>query len=86
MHRSARGAVDRSGIAESLTRWLSLRAYGAVTRSLFRATTPPATMRRRFERFGRTSRASMLHRHPRVVFGGFIEEWACTSAPEGDGS
>ena len=53
----------------SLTRWLSLRAYGAVTRTLFRPTTRPQTMRRRFERFGQTSRAAMLARHPAVVFG-----------------
>lgn len=53
----------------NLTHWLSVRAYGAVTRTLFRPTTPPQTMRRRFERFGGTSRAAMLKRHPAVVFG-----------------
>jgi monoterpene epsilon-lactone hydrolase len=53
---------------ESISRWLSLRAYGAITSTLFRAATPPATMRRRFERFGATSRAAMLRRHPKLTF------------------
>jgi len=53
----------------SFTRWLSLQAYGVVTRTLFRPDTPPQTMRRRFERFGGTSRAAMQRRHPAVVFG-----------------
>jgi acetyl esterase/lipase len=87
MHRGAREALHRSRIAERITRWLSLRAYGAVTRTLFRATTPPGTMRGRFERFGRTSRASMLQRHPAVVFGDHrvgqlaIESVRATPAP-----
>ncbi len=68
MHHGARGSVQRSRTADRITRWLSLRAYGVVTRTLFCATTPPGTMRRRFERFGRTSRAEMLQRHPSVVF------------------
>ncbi len=55
-------------MTEAFTRWLSLRAYGAVTSTLFRATTPPATMRRRFERFGATSRASIRQRHPAALF------------------
>ena len=38
-------------------------------RSLFRPRTPPQIMRRRFERFGGTSRAAVLARHPSVVFG-----------------
>jgi epsilon-lactone hydrolase len=54
--------------AEALKRWLSLRAYGAVTSTLFRATTPPQTMRWRFERFAATSRASIKQRHPAARF------------------
>ena len=68
MHTQAPTPPPRSRLAAGLLRWLSLRAYGLVTRSLFRATTLPQTMRRRFERFGRTSRATMLARHPAVVF------------------
>ena len=68
MHHSERGAVPRSRTAESITRGLSLRVYGVVTRTLLRAMAPPATMRRRFERFGRNSRAAMLQR-PALVFG-----------------
>jgi len=52
----------------SLIRWLSLRAYGVITSTLFRATTPPRTMRARFERFGAASRARMQRRHPAVAF------------------
>jgi monoterpene epsilon-lactone hydrolase len=53
---------------EALTRWLSLRAYGVVTSSLFRASTRPQSMRRRFERYGATTRDTMLRRHPHLVF------------------
>jgi monoterpene epsilon-lactone hydrolase len=56
---------------ESLSRWkrwLSLRAYGLVTSTLFGATTPPVTMRRRFERFSRVSRQAMQRRFPKLVF------------------
>ncbi len=53
----------------SFRTWLSLRAYGAVTSTLFRASTPPLAMRRRFERFGRTARAVLQRRHPGLVFG-----------------
>lgn len=49
-------------------RWLSLRAYGLFTSTLFRATTPPAVMRARFERFGTVSRDAMQRKHPRVAF------------------
>ena len=52
----------------SLTRWLSLQAYGAVTSILFGANTPPQTMRQRFERFGSTSRARVRRSHPGVEF------------------
>ena len=58
-----------SSFAARFIRWLSLRAYGLVMRSLFRAKTPPHIMRRRFERFGGTSRTTVLARHPAVVFG-----------------
>jgi epsilon-lactone hydrolase len=58
-----------SPLVAGIIRWLSLRAYGLVMRSLFRPRTPPQTMRRRFERFGGTSRATVLARHPSVVFG-----------------
>jgi acetyl esterase/lipase len=50
-------------------RWLSLRAYGLVTSTLFRARTPPTTMRARFDRFAVTSRTAMQHRFPDLVFG-----------------
>jgi monoterpene epsilon-lactone hydrolase len=49
-------------------RWLSLRAYGLVTSTLYRATTPPLTMRDRFERFGRVSRQAMRRKFPKLVF------------------
>jgi epsilon-lactone hydrolase len=49
-------------------RWLSLRAYGVVTRTLFGATTPPRKMRARFERFGAVSRSSMQRKCPGLAF------------------
>jgi monoterpene epsilon-lactone hydrolase len=49
-------------------RWLSLHAYGLVTSTLFRATTPPQTMRARFERFAAVSRADMLRKFPKLSF------------------
>ena len=49
-------------------RWVSLRGYGLVTSTLFRATTPPGTMRARFERFGAVSRASLQQKFPKLVF------------------
>ena len=51
-----------------ITRWLSLRAYGVVTSALFGATTPPVTMRSRFERFARVSREKLRRKHPNVGF------------------
>jgi hypothetical protein len=69
VHTEAPRPTPRSSFTTGIIRWLSLRAYGLVMRSLFRARTPPQTMRRRFERFGRTSRATVLARHPTVVFG-----------------
>ena len=54
---------------ETLTHWLSLHAYGVITRTLFGPGTHPKVMRRRFERFGATSRRRLLARHPGLVFG-----------------
>jgi epsilon-lactone hydrolase len=52
----------------SWKRWLSLRAYGVVTSTLFGATTSPLTMRARFERFGRVSREKLLRKFPSIRF------------------
>ena len=52
----------------TLTHRLSLRAYGVITRTLFGPSTHPKVMRRRFERFGATSRRRLLARHPGLVF------------------
>lgn len=49
-------------------RWLSLRVYGAVASTLFRATTPPEMMRARFERFGAVSRQRLQRKFPNLVF------------------
>lgn len=86
MHRRLRAATEAT--TGAFTRWLSLRAYGAVTRALFRATTPPDVMRRRFERYGATSRAAMLHRHPALAFadhavGGLAVEGVRSAAAPG---
>jgi len=67
MHHTLRGAGGPAA-AEAFRRWLSLRAYGVVTRTLFRAKTPPEQMRRRFEAFGTASRRSIQRRHPAVTF------------------
>jgi len=53
----------------ALRRWLSLRGYGLVTSTLFRATTPPLKMRARFERLSRVSRKKMQRKFPKIVFG-----------------
>jgi epsilon-lactone hydrolase len=53
---------------QTLTHRLSLRAYGVITRTLFGSHTHPKVMRRRFERFGATSRRRLLARHPGLVF------------------
>lgn len=50
-------------------RWLSVHAYGLFTSVLFRAQTPPRTLRARFERFARVSREAVQRRHPQVAFG-----------------
>jgi epsilon-lactone hydrolase len=52
----------------ALNRWLSLRVYGLVTSTLFRARTPPEKMRARFERFGKTSREAMQSKFPGLKF------------------
>lgn len=52
----------------AVQRWLAVRAYGLFARSLFGATTPPAVMRARFERFAVRSRESIQRRFPRVRF------------------
>jgi epsilon-lactone hydrolase len=49
-------------------RWVSLRAYGLITRTLFGARTAPRVMRARFERFGRVSREKLQRRFPRLEF------------------
>jgi epsilon-lactone hydrolase len=52
----------------SLKRWLSLRAYGLVTSTLFGATTSPLTMRARFERFARQPRETLQRKFPGLRF------------------
>jgi len=48
-------------------RWLSVKAYGLVTR-LYGVDTPPQTARRRFERFATVTRESMKAKYPNVSF------------------
>jgi hypothetical protein len=62
-----RSATDSPSLA-SWKHWLSLRAYGVVTSTLFGATTPPEKMRARFERFGAVSRSSMQRKFPNLTF------------------
>lgn len=50
-------------------RWVSLRGYGIVTSALFGASTPPAKMRARFERYSRNPREAMQRKFPKLVFG-----------------
>jgi monoterpene epsilon-lactone hydrolase len=57
-----------AGLVSSVKRWLSLRAYGLVTRTLFGADTSPLTMRARFERLARISRESLQSKFPGLVF------------------
>jgi acetyl esterase/lipase len=52
----------------TVERWLSLRAYGWVTSTLFRANSTPAELRRRFERFGAVSRAALGAKYPDLAF------------------
>ncbi len=68
MDRSAESGEARARRAWSLERWLSVRAYGLVTSTLFGATTPPRTMRVRFERLGSVSRARLVRKHPKLAF------------------
>lgn len=49
-------------------RWVSLRAYGLITSTLFGARTAPRVMRARFERFGRVSREKLQRRFSRLEF------------------
>ncbi len=63
-----RNQADAAQRLATWKRWLSLRAYGVVTSTLFRATTPPEAMRARFERFGAVSRASLLRKFPKLSF------------------
>ena len=49
-------------------RWLSVRGYGMVTRSLFPAHGSPLDMRSRFERFARTPREKLCRKHPELIF------------------
>jgi monoterpene epsilon-lactone hydrolase len=58
----------RAGLVSSLKRWVSLRAYGLVTSTLFRANTSPLTMRARFERLARVSREALQRKFPSLVF------------------
>jgi monoterpene epsilon-lactone hydrolase len=55
-------------MAETLKQWVSLRAYGLFTSTLFGAYTTPERLRARFDRFGHVSRAAMQSKHPSVVF------------------
>jgi epsilon-lactone hydrolase len=66
------GNENQGSSPETLSRWkrwLSLRAYGLVTSTLFGATTPPITMRGRFERISGASRQAMQRKFPKLVFG-----------------
>lgn len=47
--------------------WLSVTAYGLVTR-LYGASTPPLTMRKRFERLAAVTRDSLKAKYPNVAF------------------
>lgn len=58
---------DRIAFAR-LQRWLSVLAYGAFTRTAFRAHTPPHKLRARFERFAARSRAQLQTRFPQLQF------------------
>ena len=51
-------------------RWLSVQAYGLVTRSLFPPNASPRKMRARFERFADTPREKLRAKYPRLAFVG----------------
>jgi len=55
------------GGKRSWKRWVSLRAYGLVTSTLFGATTSPLTMRARFERLSRVSRIKLQRKFPGLL-------------------
>jgi epsilon-lactone hydrolase len=79
---SGEGYGSASASLSAWKRWLSLRAYGVVTSTLFGATTTPLKMRRRFERFSRVSRQAMQRKFPKLVFadhniGGLAIESVC---------
>lgn len=52
-------------------RWLSLRAYGLITSTLFGAGSAPSAMRARFERFSRNPRERMQHKYSNLTFGDY---------------
>lgn len=62
------GEASQAKTGGSWKRWVSLRAYGLVTSTLFPATASPLRMRARFERFGRVSRGKLQRRFPRLRF------------------
>lgn len=49
-------------------RWLSVAAYGLVTRTLYGADTTPEKARRRFEWFATVTRESMKAKYPDITF------------------
>lgn len=54
--------------APSFKQWVSLKAYGLFTSTLFGAMTSPHRMRKRFERFGAVPRDAIQQKHPNVRF------------------
>ena len=50
------------------TRWISVQAYGLVTRTLFPPHASPVAMRARFERFARTPREKLQRKYPALHF------------------
>lgn len=60
-----RTAFERS---PAWKRWLSVHAYGLVTRHLFPAHAAPIEMRARFERFANTPRDKLMRRYPDLFF------------------
>lgn len=51
-----------------LERWLSLRAYGLFTSTMFRPNSAPRRMRARFERWASASREQLQRTYPQVRF------------------
>ena len=56
-------------LIDHMKRWLSLRAYGLVTSTIFRATASPQTMRSRFERLNRVRRSTMQRKFSFQIIG-----------------